>query len=192
MEQVDVSCQPLSLFPGWDEAASFRNSGEFDCKHVLEVGSGANPTLGPEYVRTRGISCITSDLDALELEKADPIFERILLDLSLSGVRSDLVGQFDCIFSRMVGEHVNDGGQFHKNIYDLLMKGGISVHCLSTLWCLPFAANMLLPEFISERLLNAVAPRDKQKHGKFPARYSWGRGPTKKRISRFEELDLRS
>jgi 2-polyprenyl-3-methyl-5-hydroxy-6-metoxy-1,4-benzoquinol methylase len=190
VNKLNPSYQPLSLFPGWGQATTFLESliEEFGCKRVLEVGSGANPTLSPAYARSRGISCITSDLDIQELEKADSTFERVVLDLSLPSISSDLVGQFDCVFSRMVGEHVRDGRQFHKNIYDLLMPGGISVHCLSTLWSLPFAANMLLPEFISQRLLNIVSPRDGHKHGKFPARYSWGRGPTKKMIRRFESI----
>ena len=185
-----LSYQPLSLFPGWSGAAAFLEPliEEFGCRRVLEAGAGANPTLSPAYVRDHGISCITSDIDAHELEKADSVFDRLVIDLS-SSIRPDLMGQFDCVFSRMVGEHVCDGRQFHQNMYDLLTPGGISVHCLSTLWCLPFAANMLLPEVLSRHLLSTFSPRqDGHKHGKFPARYSWGRGPTKKMISRFEDL----
>ena len=88
----------------------------------------------------------------------------------------------------MVGEHINDGRQFHKNIYNLLTPDGTSAHCMSTLWCLPFAANILLPEFVSPRLLNSFSPRDTHRHGKSPARYSWGREPTKQMIVRFEEI----
>jgi hypothetical protein len=178
------------MFPGWDGAPKFLESlvEEYDCGHILEVGSGANPTLREIYVRDRGISCITSDVEPEELEKSDSPFERLVLDLSSNQISSDLLGKFDCVFSRMVGEHINDGRQFHTNIYNLLMPGGISAHCMSTLWCLPFAANMLLPEFVSHRLLNSFSPRDTHKHGKFPARYSWGRGPTKQMIARFEEL----
>ena len=187
---MTISYRPLSMFPGWDGAAEFLESliEEYDCRHILEVGAGANPTLGQTYVRDRGISCITSDLEPEELEKSDSPFERLVLDLSSDGIRPDLVGRFDCVFSRMVGEHVHDGHRFHSNIYNLLMPGGISAHCMSTLWSLPFAANMVLPEFISHRLLNSFSPRDRHKHGKFPARYSWGRGPTKQMIDRFEEL----
>jgi 2-polyprenyl-3-methyl-5-hydroxy-6-metoxy-1,4-benzoquinol methylase len=178
------------MFPGWDGAPVFLESliEEYQCKRVLEVGSGANPTLSPTYVLDHNISCITSDLDERELEKANSAFKCRVLDLSLPGISVDLAGQFDCVFSRMVGEHITDGRQFHKNIYDLLTPGGVSIHCLSTLWCLPFAANRFLPEFISSRLLHSISPRDTHKHGKFPARYSWGRGPTKKMINRFERL----
>jgi 2-polyprenyl-3-methyl-5-hydroxy-6-metoxy-1,4-benzoquinol methylase len=190
VDELNIVYQPLSMFPGWGGAPFFLESliEQYNCSHILEVGSGANPTLAPAYVRDRGISCLTSDLEPQELEKADSAFERLVIDLSSPCVRSDLVGQFDCVFSRMVGEHVEDGRQFHKNIYNLLRRGGISVHCLSTLWCLPFTANRFLPEFISARLLNSISPRDGHKHGKFPARYSWGRGPTNHMIHRFEEL----
>jgi 2-polyprenyl-3-methyl-5-hydroxy-6-metoxy-1,4-benzoquinol methylase len=178
------------MFPGWDGASDFLKSliEEYNCSQVLEVGSGANPTLESTYVQDRGISYVTSDLEPEELKKADSPFERLVLDLSSNDLRPDLVGRFDCVFSRMVGEHISDGRQFHKNIHNLLMPGGIAVHCMSTLWCLPFAANRFLPESISRRLLNSFSPRDTHKHGKFPARYSWGRGPTKQMIDRFERL----
>jgi 2-polyprenyl-3-methyl-5-hydroxy-6-metoxy-1,4-benzoquinol methylase len=123
-----------------------------------------------------------------ELEKADSPFERLVLDLSSSDLRPDLAGKFDCVFSRMVGDHIRNGRQFHEYIYNLLMPGGISAHCMSTLWCLPFAANGFLPEFISRRLLNSFSPRDTHKHGKFPAHYSWARGPTKQMVGRFKKL----
>lgn len=178
------------MFPGWDGAPAFLQSliEKYDCRQILEVGSGANPTLRAAYVRDHKISYITSDLESDELAKTDSAFECLVLDLSSRDPRLDLAGKFDCVFSRMVGEHISDGRQFHKNIHNLLMPGGMSVHCMSTLWCLPFAANVLLPESISCRLLNSFSPRDTHKHGKFPARYSWGRGPTRQMVDRFEEL----
>ncbi len=185
-----VSYGTLPAFPGWGDGKEFLTPiiDQFGCKHILEIGSGANPTLKPADVKSRNISYVTSDVDAAEMEKADPAFDRLVLDLSGKGVSPGLVGQFDLVFSRMVGEHVTDGELFHKNIHLLLRPGGISAHCLSTLWCLPFAANRLLPEFLSDNILNLFLPRDRHRHGKFVARYSWSRGPTKKMIGRFESL----
>jgi 2-polyprenyl-3-methyl-5-hydroxy-6-metoxy-1,4-benzoquinol methylase len=187
---VAISYRTADTFPGWGASGLFLASliDQYGCKQVLEIGSGANPTLKPEDVLSRCISYVTSDVDAEEMEKADATFERLVLDLSSDGVSPSLVGRFDCVFSRMVGEHVTDGELFHKNIHTLLRPGGISVHCLSTLWCLPFAANRLLPEFLSDYLLMLFLPRDRHKHGKFPASYSWSRGPSKKMIGRFESL----
>lgn len=185
-----ISYRTTATFPGWSTADLFLTSliDQYGCKHILEIGSGANPTLKPEEVRKRGLLYVTSDVDAAEMEKADTTFERLVLNLSSDNLNPNLVGQFDCVFSRMVGEHVTDGQLFHKNIHALLRSGGISVHCFSTLWSVPFAANRLFPEFLSDYLLTLFLPRDRHRHGKFPATYSWSRGPTKKMISRFGGL----
>jgi SAM-dependent methyltransferase len=185
-----VSYRNVTAFPGCEGTDLFLISliERYNFKHILEIGSGANPTLKVGDVRSRGISYVTSDVDAAEMEKADPAFERLVVDLAAVGVSPPLAGQFDCVFSRMVGEHVADGRLFHKNIWALLRTGGVSVHCMSTLWSLPFAANRLLPESLSDALLNLFLPRDRHRHGKFPARYSWCRGPTRKMIVRFESL----
>jgi len=159
------------------------------CRRILEVGSGANPTLSPEYVRSAGISYVTSDANPEELEKADPAFERLVLNLSDGTIDPALLGRFDCVLSRMVGEHVKDGRQYYRNIFQLLGRGGISVHCFSTLWALPFVVNRLLPESLTDRLLDTFDPRnDKRQHGKFRAYYSWSRGPTKGMIESLRAL----
>ena len=187
---TSISFQPVATFPGWGLGAAFfkRLIQQYGCTRILEVGSGANPTIEPEYVRGRSLSYVTSDLSSEELQKADPVYDSLVLDISKSRISPELAGQFDLVFSRMVGEHVSDGRRFHENVYKLLRPGGISAHCLSTLWSLPFTANRLLPEFISDRLLKKIDPRDTYKHGKFPARYSWSRGPSKAMIRRFQKL----
>jgi 2-polyprenyl-3-methyl-5-hydroxy-6-metoxy-1,4-benzoquinol methylase len=154
----------------------------------LEIGSGANPTLSPEFVRDKGISYVTNDADPAELEKADPAYQRLLMDLSTNVTDARLIGKFDCILSKMVNEHVSDGEMYHRNVYNMLKPGGISAHCFSTLWNLPLAANRLLPESVTGFLLQLYSPRDKHQNGKFKAYYSWSRGPSQKMISRFEGL----
>ena len=180
----------IEKFPGWSAAPDFFKSllTEYACTRILEVGSGANPTLSSEFVRSNHLSYTTSDLDAKELEKADAAFEQLVLDLSTNNVDPKLNAAFDCILSRMVGEHVSDGERYHRNIYKMLRPGGISAHCFSTLWTVPFAVNRLLPDPLTDRLLNIFAPRDNHKHAKFKAYYSWSRGPSKKMIQRFERL----
>lgn len=188
-----ISFDRLEDFPGWISSTNHKSYFEsFFNQHapkaVLEIGSGANPTLTPEYVNENGISYVTNDVDARELEKADPAFQRLVLDLSVQVENSELAGKFDCVFSRMVNEHVSDGEQYHRNIYNMLKPGGISAHCFSTLWNFPLAANRFLSESISAILLQLYSPHDKYKSGKFKAHYSWSRGPSRKMINRFEGI----
>ncbi len=88
----------------------------------------------------------------------------------------------------MVGEHIQDGRQFHRNLFNMLKPGGISMHCLAALGTVPFVVNRLLPDALSTRLLDLVGPRDKHLQGKFHAYYSWSRGPTQKMLSDFRGL----
>ena len=177
-------------FPGWQRAPGYLKSllAEYGCSHILEVGSGANPTLAPEDLRDYAPRYVTSDLSEDELLKTDSAFERLVLDLSTTVIDSALLNKFDCVFSRMVGEHVRDGEQYHKNIFRVLRPGGIAVHCFSTLGALPFAVNRILPDWAADRLLQIFAPRDTYKHSRFKAYYSWGSGPSNKMIARFESL----
>ena len=161
---------------------------EYSCKRILEIGSGANPTLSPTSVQANGLTYVTSDVSPEELKKADSAFEQMVLDLSVADIDPSLIENFDAIVSRFVAEHISDGHQYHTNLYKMLRPGGISIHCFSTLWCLPFAVNRLLPDFVTDTLLNIFGPRDRHKHDKFKAYYSWGRGPRKKMIRRYQDL----
>jgi SAM-dependent methyltransferase len=185
-----VSFAPFTDFLGWERGTDFLTNliDEYGCKRILEIGSGANPTLEPKVVHDKRLFYVTSDLSWEEMEKADPVYERLVLDLSADEMSPELLGEFDLVFSRMVAEHVSDGLKYHRNIFRLLRHNGVSAHCFSTLWSFPFAANRLLPEFLSARLLNEFAPRDVHRHAKFPARYSWSRGPSETMIRRFEGL----
>lgn len=188
---MNINYQSFTEFPGWSGAPDLLASliDRYRCTRVLEVGSGANPTLSPELVRQYGLVYTTSDTSASEMEKADPIYTRLVLDLSEKMYASPKGGQtYDCVFSRMVGEHIQDAATFHANIFNLLEPGGISVHCFAALGCLPFLANRFLPEVVSSTLLNVFAPRDRDKHDKFRAYYSWGSGPTQQMITRFTGL----
>jgi SAM-dependent methyltransferase len=185
-----VSYAFIDEFPGWEHASELFISliDEHGCKRILEIGSGANPTLAPADVQAMGITYVTSDANPEELEKADATFERMTVDLSAPEVDPELLVSFDAILSRMVNEHIRDGRQYHSNILKVLRPGGIAVHCFSTLWSLPFAVNRFLPDFITGRLLNAVGPRDPHQHAKFPAYYSWSRGPSEAMVRKYEKL----
>jgi SAM-dependent methyltransferase len=186
-----VSYGLVDKFQGWGAARDLFKLllEQHRSKRILEVGSGANPTLDPDYVQANGLSYVTSDVNPAELSKADPAFERLVLDLSARNLDPALTASFDCVVSRMVAEHIKDGRQYYSNIFRVLRPGGITAHCYSTLWTLPFAANRLLPESVADAALKIFNPRaDPHRHGKFPAYYSWSRGPTKDMIRRFQSL----
>jgi 2-polyprenyl-3-methyl-5-hydroxy-6-metoxy-1,4-benzoquinol methylase len=183
-----VSYGLVDEFQGWDSGLFKSLLTEYGSKRILEIGSGANPTLSPDDVRSNGLAYVTSDLSSEELEKADDVFERLVLDLSIKDLDPALSGKFDFVFSRMVGEHVKDGSQYYRNIYSLLRGGGVSAHCFSTLWALPFAFNRLAPEPIARMALDLFNPRDRHRHEKFQAYYNWSRGPTKTMIRRFKNV----
>ncbi|MES2393213.1 MAG: methyltransferase domain-containing protein [Acidobacteriota bacterium] len=184
-----VEYKSFEVFPGWAAAPEFFANifQQHNCTRVLEVGSGCRPTFSPDAVRSAGLSYVTSDRDPRELERTDPIFERRVLDLSSGDLDPASIDEFDCVFSRMVGEHVRDGGQHHRNIYRMLAPGGISAHCFSTLYAVPFIINRLLPDTLTGPLLEIFGPRG-EGQGKFPAYYSWSRGPSPAMIRRFQQI----
>ena len=180
----------VASFEGWHGAASAVETlvGRFGSRHVLEIGAGANPTLPVATVRRLGLTYTTNDISPAELDKADRAYERLCHDLSEADPPVDLRDSFDFVFSRMVNEHVRDGERYYRNIATLLKPGGVTVHWFSTLYALPFIGNRLMPEFISDRVLDVLAPRNRSDHGKFKAYYSWGRGPTRAMLARLEAL----
>lgn len=177
-------------FPGWTAAASFLSAliRRESCTSVLEIGAGANPTLSPTEVAARGLRYATNDVSASELAKADSAYERLLLDMATASPTALPREAFDLVFSRMVNEHVADGERYYRNIFDVLRPGGVTAHCFSTLYALPFVANRLLPERLASHMLGVVNPRDRYQHDKFPAHYSWSRGPSRRMIKRLAGL----
>src|SRR5215469_14651850 len=156
-----VSFQTFDHCPGWEMAPDWV-TGLIDrhgSRDILEIGSGANPTLAPEVISKRGLRYVANDIDIAELDKADPVFDRWVGDIG-NGAPSELENRFDLVFSRMVNEHVEDGRGYHANIHKILRPGGISAHCFSTLYTLPFLVNRLIPERISDALLHYFDPRD--------------------------------
>ena len=88
----------------------------------------------------------------------------------------------------MVNERLVNADQYYKNISSVLKTNGISVHFFSTLYSFPFVVNKMVPEYLSDLLLNYFAPRDRNQHGKFKAHCDWSRGPTCKMIDQFTKL----
>jgi SAM-dependent methyltransferase len=180
----------VATFEGWDGAAEAIEAiiERFGSRDVLEIGAGAHPTLTSDRVRALGLSYTTNDISQEELDRADPTYIHLCHDLSGTELPARLHGAFDLVFSRMVNEHVRDGERYYRNIATILRPGGITTHWFSTLYALPFLTNRFMPELLSDRVLDVLAPRNRSDHGKFKAYYSWGRGPTRRMVRRLEAL----
>jgi SAM-dependent methyltransferase len=187
---MDKAFYTYGRFDGWGGAVGAVKSliACHGAQTVLEVGSGANPTLSPEDVAALGIDYTVNDASMSELAKADQVYRRLVMDVSAVTPSEEMLGTYDFVFSRMVNEHVRDGRRYFENIHRLLKPGGITAHWFSTLYSLPFIANRVMPEVLGELLLQVFAPRDKDKKGKFTAYYSWSRGPCRRMQKRFESL----
>lgn len=153
-----------------------------------DVGGGAHPSVGLAPIRERGLRYIVFDVSQAELDKAPAgytPFQGSALDSDR--VRTLLAehGPFDVVTSRWTAEHMQDGRLFHEMVRQLLRPGGTAVHLFPTLYSLPFLFNRLLDNGLSTRILAHAQPK---RQSKFPAYYSWCRGPTRRQRARLEQL----
>ena len=154
---------------------------------VAEIGGGANPLLSVDFVESHGLAYSILDISMEEMAKADPRYEKKVVDLQKPIV--ELPMQYDFIFSQMTMEHIQYPEQFYKNIFKLLNPGGQALFFFANITSLPSMLNKLMPESISERILLRLQPfRRGEKHGKFKAYYNWCFGPTRRSIGRFTRL----
>lgn len=177
-------------FDGWERApeAAAALITRLGARDILEVGSGASPTLSAEFVRRHGLHYTTNDISDAELQRTDAGFQRLCLDFAGEVPPSRYHDSFDVVFSRMVNEHVRDGERYYRNIATVLRPGGVTFHWFSTLFALPFVVNRLMPESLAGPLLDTLVPSRNGRHRKFPAYYSWGRGPTRAMCERFDRI----
>lgn len=158
-------------------------------KHVADIGGGANPLLAIDFLEKHKISCCVIDISATELAKADEKYEKKMMDLEMPGIGTDI--QFDFIFAQMTLEHIQNPSVFYKNIHSLLKPGCMAFFFFACVTTLPTIANLLMPEYISKKILLSLQPfREDEKHGKFKAYYRWCYGPTPKNIIRFKSVDF--
>lgn len=157
-------------------------------KRILEVGAGANPLFPEAFLVDHGLDYTALDVSAIELDKAPACYHKIVADICADDL--PIHNQFDFVFSRMLAEHVRDGAAFHRNVFRLLAPGGHAFHFFPTMWAPPFVLNRVLPERLAELVLHTVqSSRERSgKLAKFPAYYSWCRGPMPSQIARFGSL----
>jgi SAM-dependent methyltransferase len=182
-----VTFRKVDEFEGWHKFPAFieemiaRNS----VKRVCEIGAGANPAIGLDTIRKHGLMFQASDQLPEELLKSGTsqtaVYD-VCADTPVPG------GPYDLIFSRMTAEHFRDPKRAYSNMFHALQPGGLAVHSFATLYALPFVLNRILPDPVSDFLFRRFAPRDRERHDKFKAYYSYCRGPLEGQIQFFRNL----
>jgi SAM-dependent methyltransferase len=161
-------------------------------KTVLEIGGGGvHQALTRQFVMRNGIQYTLLDISPEQLARAPSQYTKIEADIGSSDLHVN--GQYDVICSHMLAEHIRDGELLHRNVYRLLAPGGVAYHFFPTLYAFPYLANRLLPESLGVGMLSIVQS-GREPEGtlpKFPAFYSWCRGPTQSQIHRLENLGYR-
>lgn len=161
---------------------------EHGFKSVCEIGGGANPLLPLDFVQERGLDYAILDISQEELDKAPDGYRKLCGDIT--GDSPFQSGQFDFVFSKMLAEHVVDGRRFHLNVLEILKPDGYAFHFFPTLYAFPFLLNHMIPEAFSLKLLRKLNP-DRfatGKTNKFPAHYSWTKGPTRGQMRAIKRL----
>jgi len=142
--------------------------------------------LSTQFIEQRALQYTVTDVDDHELQKGTHPFSRQVVDFSSSEFQSST--QYDLLLSKMVLEHVERPEILHQNVYKSLKKGGYAIHFFATLYSLSSLTNLILPEWLSSKILFYFQKRNPESDGKFPARYKWCLGPGNRNKARFESL----
>ena len=147
----------------------------FDLHDLIEIGGGRDPLMTPGRVHELGVRYTVNDISAEELRHAPDGFGKACFDIcgNMAG-EGVAAGSCDLAFSRMVFEHVRDGRAAWRNLCHILRPGGVALAFVPTLYALPYVANLMVPEWLSDRIVKALYPhRTDHEDPKFPAYYSW-------------------
>jgi SAM-dependent methyltransferase len=149
-------------FPGWGRASAYLQKIILDRQitKIADLGGGANPLLDDEFIRRNGIDYYLIDISKDELEKANPSYRKIQLDITSRDeiLEVQLCGRFELVFSHMFLEHIADPQRAHSNIHKMLASGGLSIHFYPSPNNLPLLMNRLMPERLSGFLLKLAQP----------------------------------
>lgn len=135
---------------------------------VLDVGAGRRPTV-PIGHRPSDTRYVGLDVDAAELEEAEPgSYDETVVAAAEDRV-AGLEGEFDLALSFFALEHVRSTAKVIENVNEYLRPGGWFLGQLSGARS-PFSlANRLLPHRVSRALLGRALGRHPE--AIFPARY---------------------
>src|SRR5690606_36976251 len=120
-----------------------------------ELGGGRKPTLALGSLPDTVAEYTVNDISERELSMAPDGYGRACFDVCGENVAIH-ANRYDVVFSRMLAEHVPSGEKLHRNVLLLLKSGGTAFHFFPTLYASPFILNSLLPNTMTERLLNAL------------------------------------
>lgn len=158
---------------------------------VLEIGAGRSPLFSLKEISDMGCNYVANDISEPELNRLSDSYARAHFDIC-GDIPSGQSGMYDVVFSKMVLEHVSDGGKYYSNAAKLLRSGGVLVTFHPTLYCAPFVLNSLMPEGLSRRLLAFIMPnRTDDGVPKFPAVYSYCRS-THAQEKKIENIGFKS
>lgn len=183
-----VTFRSVEEFEGWDKFPTFIEEviAGRSLKRVCEIGAGANPAVGEDVVCKHGLQFRAVDQAEGELLKSGmaetSVYDVCSADAPVPGA------PYDLIFSRMTAEHFQAPQHAYRNMFRALAPGGLSVHCFATLYALPFVLNRILPDRVSDALFDRFSPRDRDRHDKFKAYYSYCRGPLESQIQFFRNF----
>jgi SAM-dependent methyltransferase len=151
-------------------------------RDILDVGGGANPSLPPDKIS--GLNYSVLDVSQTELDKTPKGYRTICANIL------EASGEFDLVVSKMFCEHVADGEALHRKIFQLLRPGGVAFHFFPTLYAPSMVINRLAPESLTSAVVSMLYSNRHRNgsDGKFPAYYSWCRGPSRRQIKRFESI----
>jgi SAM-dependent methyltransferase len=174
-----------SLWTDFPEQAQQLARGE-GVTRVCELGGGANPLIPLELIAEHDLDHQVADISAEELAKAPEGYRTVLADATSPAFQER--GPFDLIVTAFLAEHVPDPAAFHSVVHASLRPGGLAFHVFPTLYEPTFVANLLLPERVTDPLLQRIqrGREPEGAHAKFRAYYRWCRGPTRRQIRRFE------
>lgn len=144
-------------------------------RRLIEIGGGRDPLFARSEIENLGVEMTVNDISPGELAVLPAGYRTACFDVAgdISSV-AHLRNGFDFAFSRMVFEHVADGQQAWKNLYELLAPGGVGLIYIPTLYALPFVANRLLPDRLAAQIVKTIYKnRTDDEDPVFPARYSW-------------------
>ena len=155
-------------------------------RSVCEFGGGANPALDCGVIDAR-LDYTLLDKSGEELAKAPAGYRSCGRHAAAADAAP--TGRFDLVFSRMLLEHVaRRRAGSTATCWRCSSRGGLAFHFFPTLYCPPFVANRLMIAAGPQRLLDGAGAGDPVRAGKFPAYYSWCRGPSRRQIDRFARL----
>lgn len=127
---------------------------------IVDIGGGrltpfANK-LNPKH------KLIVLDIDENELKFNKDADEKIIMQGQEIPLK---INSADLIVSRYTLEHFNNPEIFIKNSYKILKSGGYSIHLFSCKYALFAIINQLIPNKLSQLLLNKFVPNSKHIRG---------------------------